>query len=156
MAKEKLEAKLVYSGSLSAGYNELYPLTKKVTTIGRLGDIKLLSDHMVYLGKGYSEFGITKYIRLSREHAKISIVGNKFVLADVGSLVGTYVNGQKLGSFQPDPWEERYCHSANYDSRRKPMIRERNKGKVVLREGDKITLGQEMYNTQHEFTFISK
>ena len=153
MAKEKLEAKLLYNGSLKEEYNPEYPLTKKVTTIGRLGDIQLQAEFVTYVGEGYDEIGASKYIRLSRKHAKISIVGKQFILEDVGSKVGTYLNGQKLGSFQPDTWKARFCHSADYYGKREPKIRERNRGKAILRDGDTITFGQEIYNNQHEFIF---
>jgi pSer/pThr/pTyr-binding forkhead associated (FHA) protein len=138
---------------LKEEYNPEYPLTKKVTTIGRLGDIQLQAEFVTYAGEGYDEDGSQKYIRLSRKHAKISIVGKQFILEDVGSMVGTYVNGQKLGSFQPDPWKARFCHSEDYYSKRKPQIIERNKGKAALKDGDRITFGQEMYDNQHEFIF---
>ena len=153
MANEKLEAKLIYNGSLKKGYNEEYPLTKEVTTIGRSGDIQLQTAFIEYVGESYDEIDMPKFIRLSRKHAEIRIVGKQFILEDVGSKAGTYVNGQKLGGFQPDHWKERFCHSADYYSKREPQIRERNKGKAALRDGDTITFGQEMFDDQHEFIF---
>jgi TM2 domain-containing membrane protein YozV len=57
-----------------------YPITNRMTTIGRENcDINLLQDHQV-----------------SRQHAKIEQRGDEFVLTDLDSTNGTFVNGARL------------------------------------------------------------
>jgi len=150
--EKKLKAKLVYNGSWNE-YEKEYFLTQNVTSIGRGGNIDLPFDSVEYIGEGYDEKGVGKIIRTSRNHAIILREGDKFILKDMGSKTGTYVNGIKIGEPQPDPWKVRFCHSENYYNEREPKIRERNKGKVTLNNGDIITLGKEMYADQHEFVF---
>jgi len=153
MSEEKLEARLVYNGTWSRAYEGEYPLTQDITTIGRSGDIQLSNDYVAYLGEGHEEIGVRKGISTSRNHAQIVRVEDQFVLVDLGSKTGTYVNGTKLGEFQPEPWKVRFCHSEDYYGHREPLIRERNIGTIFLSDGDVITLGQEMYGNRHEFVF---
>ena len=153
MTTKKLEARLVYNGYWKDGYNEEYHLTQNITAIGRLGDIELPYDSVEYIGEGHDEMGVQKAIRTSRSHAKILKEKDQYILEDVGSKTGTYVNGTKLGEPQTEPWKARFCHSKDYYNSREPQIRERNKGRIFLSDGDVITLGQEMYDNKHEFVF---
>lgn len=58
----------------------LYPLSETVTNIGRLSD-----NHLVI------EDG-----RVSRRHAQIRYINDRFVIFDLGSSGGTYVNNQRV------------------------------------------------------------
>lgn len=146
------EAKIIYNG-------KPFLLNKEVITIGREDGSDILlpdPDWVEYYGKGHDEVGVKKEIRTSRKHARILIECGNFIIEDVGSKVGTYVNGEKLGESQPESWEVRYCRSAgyyDYHNQREPKIRERNKGRKVLVDGDVITLGQEMYGELHKLVF---
>lgn len=154
MNSQNLQAKLVYNGSMNDEYLSEYLLVKDETTIGRMGDIELcVHDLVEYIGEGYDEKGVEKVMRVSRDHARILRNKERFVLEDMGSKTGTYVNGVKLGEPQPEPWKVRFCHSENYYTVREPQIRERNKGKAELKEGDIISLGQEMFGDKHQFIF---
>jgi pSer/pThr/pTyr-binding forkhead associated (FHA) protein len=56
------------------------PLDKLVTTIGRtLNNDLVLNDP-----------------RISRQHAKVSVIHNQFVLIDLDSSGGSYVNGNRV------------------------------------------------------------
>ena len=153
MSEKRLEARLIYNGLWKEAYKEVYLLTEDVTIIGRSGDIKLPYDSVGYIGEGHDEIGVHKEIRTSRSHARIVRKQDRYVLEDVGSKTGIYVNGNKLGEPQPEPWRVRFCHSEDYYSQREPRIRKRNEGKISLNDGDVITLGQEMYANKHEFVF---
>jgi hypothetical protein len=62
------------------GTEELFPLGFEPTSIGRHGDNEIiLPDNQV-----------------SRHHAEIVMQGGRWVLADLGSANGTYVNGERL------------------------------------------------------------
>jgi len=155
MNDKKLEARLVYNGNWKA-YRAEYPLVQDITTIGRLdhSDIVLPDDCVTYVGEGHDDVGFSIGIRTSRRHARIVREKDGFVLEDLGSKVGTFVNGIKLGEPQLEPWKVRFCHSADYYSKREPQIIERNKGRAILKDGDIITLGMEIYpHHKHEFVF---
>lgn len=157
MTDKKLEARLVYNGTWKEAYMEEYSLTEDETLIGRAGvsgrDVVIPHDSVDYTGEGYDEKGVSKCIRASRYHARIFREQDKFVFIDLGSKIGTYINGIKLGEPQPEPWRVRFCHSNDYYNDREPKIRERNKGRIILSDGDIITLGLEMYGNKHEFIF---
>lgn len=67
-------------GGKSGVVTELYPLLKKQTTIGR----SLECDIVLY----------DKHI--SSEHARIEKVKNRFIITDLNSINGTYVNNVKI------------------------------------------------------------
>lgn len=147
------EAKIIYvhNGALEKACE--YSLKEDITSIGRDGDIELLLDTVIYMGEGHDEIGVEKGIRTSREHARILREGNSFIIEDIGSKTGTYINGEKLGKPHNEPWKVRFCHSDDYYSIREPEIRQNNKGREVLNDGDIITLGQEMYGDRHKLIF---
>jgi len=64
---------------LIIGGNQLVPLTRSVTNIGRRLDNHLVIDDP----------------RVSRAHAQLRIVKNRYVLFDLNSSGGTFVNGQR-------------------------------------------------------------
>jgi|SRR3972149_1369790 len=154
-------AVLVYVGSRSSWHYKFkrisqneFPLDRDVVTIGRAGNIGLPEDDWVsYIGEGHDEIGVKKEIQTSRFHAQIVREVEMFFLEDMGSKVGTYVNGKKLGKPQEEPWKVRYCHSPDYYPVREPRIRENNKGRAELKHGDRISLGQEIYGDAYAFEF---
>jgi len=148
------KAQLIFIGTSTKYVSTIFPLEEDITTIGRAGDIELPDEDWIdYIGEGYNEVGVEKSIRTSRRHARILKQDGRFVLEDVGSKVGTYVNGNKLGNPQKESWKVRFCHSPNYYGEREPQIRENNKGSVELHDEDLISLGREMYEDAHLFRF---
>jgi len=151
-----LKARLVYSGSSPELYTREYNLDRDETFIGRAGHVLTPSEWLDYIGEGHGEKGKQKEISTSRMHARILREDGQFRIEDLGSLIGTYINGEKLGKEQAEPWKVRYCHSGDpkeYHNVRKPNIRNRNKGNTILNDRDVITLGQEMFGDSHQFTF---
>ncbi len=60
--------------------SQIYPLTKKTTTIGRkLGNDIVIQDPLI-----------------SREHAKITKTSQTYMLQDLNSTSGTYINQNKV------------------------------------------------------------
>ncbi|NIO44798.1 MAG: FHA domain-containing protein [Candidatus Aenigmarchaeota archaeon] len=151
------KVQLVHIGTSSRYETKVFPIKKDVTTIGRIGDIQLPREDWVhYLGEGHDEKGVKKVIQTSREHARILKQDGKFTIEDVGSKVGTYVNGKKLGKPQKEPWKTRFCHSDDYYTKREQQIREANKGSRKLHDGDEISFGREIYAYEHLFRFEVK
>jgi len=149
-----IKARLVHIGDSTRYETKVFPIDKDIITIGRLGDVELPSEDWVdYVGEGHDQVGVEKAIQTSREHARILRQDDKFVLEDVGSKVGTYVNGEKLGNPHKEPWKVRFCHSPDYYPVREPKIRENNRGSVEIHDEDIITLGEEMYQNAHAFRF---
>ena len=72
---------------------QIYPLEKSEMVIGRdLGNDIVISDSEV-----------------SRRHSRIFKQGNNYVIEDLGSTNGTFVNGQRLtGSYVLRPGENHY------------------------------------------------
>lgn len=60
--------------------NQVFPLTREVTLIGRR-----LTNHLVVDDR-----------RVSRMHAQIRSINNQFLLVDLNSTGGTFVNGEKI------------------------------------------------------------
>lgn len=60
--------------------NQVFPLTREVTLIGRR-----LTNHLVVDDR-----------RVSRMHAQIRSINNQFLLVDLKSTGGTFVNGEKI------------------------------------------------------------
>jgi hypothetical protein len=60
--------------------NQVYPLTQVVVNIGRRVDNNLVIDHP----------------SVSRIHAQLRAIDNHFVLFDLGSTGGTFVNGERI------------------------------------------------------------
>lgn len=60
--------------------NQVFPLVREVTLIGRR-----LTNHLVVDDR-----------RVSRMHAQIRIINEKFFVVDLNSTGGTFVNGQKI------------------------------------------------------------
>lgn len=60
--------------------NQVFPLTREVTLIGRR-----LTNHLVVDDR-----------RVSRMHAQIRSINNQFFLVDLNSTGGTFVNGEKI------------------------------------------------------------
>jgi len=138
-----LTARLVYVGTSTESFARDHVITG-ITTLGRCGKIEFPEDAVVYTREpDKTDCGI----RLSRNHARIFRKGRKFLLEDVGSLVGTYVNGKKIGKRQPRPLNERYR------SKDDEAVRARNQGSVELKSGDVIAFGIEMFNDKYKFRF---
>ncbi|MGQ9627799.1 MAG: Stp1/IreP family PP2C-type Ser/Thr phosphatase, partial [Anaerolineae bacterium] len=68
------------------GEQIFYPLDKDIVRIGRSSDNDLIID------ENYSGWET-----VSRRHAEIHRTGKRFILVDLGSLNGVYVNGQRTG-----------------------------------------------------------
>ncbi len=60
--------------------NEIFPLERAVTNIGRMPDNDLVFDDL----------------RVSRKHAQLRKIRGQFVLFDLGSTQGTFVNGEAV------------------------------------------------------------
>jgi len=67
-----------------------YGLEAPITTIGRDGAADILLDD----------------VTVSRRHVEVERVGNRYVVRDVGSLNGTYVNRGRIESAELDDGDE--------------------------------------------------
>ena len=78
--EEKQSTTSVMLADLLFNNGDHYSIHKKITTIGRSEGNDLIIDNL----------------RLSRQHARISIENGQIVLTDLGSMTGTFVNGNKI------------------------------------------------------------
>jgi pSer/pThr/pTyr-binding forkhead associated (FHA) protein len=67
-----------------------YGLEAPVTTIGRHGAADILLDD----------------VTVSRRHVEVERVGDRYVVRDVGSLNGTYLNRRRIESTELDDGDE--------------------------------------------------
>jgi pSer/pThr/pTyr-binding forkhead associated (FHA) protein len=74
----------------------------------------------VDLGRSLDNDIVVNDTYVSRKHARITLEGSDFAIEDLGTTNGTYVNGTNI----------------------------KGKGKVILKEGDEVKLGQ----TKFKFT----
>lgn len=77
---EKGQAILVVRGGDDEG--DHYPIRSQVTTLGRHPESDIVLDD----------------ITVSRRHSELRLVDGRYVVSDVGSLNGTYVNQQRIDS----------------------------------------------------------
>ncbi len=148
-----LRAKLQYIGDLKEFQAE-YPLEQEVTTIGRKdgSDIVLFPQSNPWFSTNLKN-GPTR-LAVSRKHAQIVREGGKFYIEDLGSLVGTYVNGKKIGECPlKEIYSKLYRHGGS-DSSLDDPIREKNRGKIKLENGDKIGLGEEIFSEKDRYQFV--
>ncbi len=148
-----LKAKLQYTGKLS-GFPLEYSIDKDITTIGRRDN----SDIILYPQEGVwfpvDLGGSPNKLATSRKHAQIIRESNDFYIEDVGSLVGTSVNGKKLGECPLKEIYTKFYNNYQPDSSGK-LIREKNRGKIKLKNGDKIVLGEQAFLKEY-YSFIFK
>ncbi len=144
-----LKAKLQYTGNLS-GFPLEYSVDKDIITIGREdgSDIVLYPQQSAWFPVNLGSY--PKKLATSRKHAQIIRESDGFFIEDMGSLVGTSVNGKKLGE---GPLKKIYQEF--YDPDSSEQIREKNKGKIKLKDGDKIILGEEAFLKEY-YSFIFK
>jgi len=58
-------------------------------------NIKIKNEE-TYIGRGELNNIIIKDLHVSRKHAKINVLDRNYVIEDLGSMNGTFVNGQKI------------------------------------------------------------
>ncbi len=75
-------AKILLKYMLRSAVGEI-ALDKELTTVGRKPDNDIVIDNQAVSG----------------HHASITVEGDKIVLEDLGSLNGTFVNGQKISKW---------------------------------------------------------
>jgi pSer/pThr/pTyr-binding forkhead associated (FHA) protein len=75
-----MERKEFPSAFLIIGGSRIYPITQQVIRIGRSLDNDLTLDHP----------------QVSRKHAELFYGQGSFFISDLGSLSGTFVNGEKI------------------------------------------------------------
>ena len=78
--EEKQSSASAALGDLIFNNGDHYSIHKKITTIGRSEGNDLIIDNL----------------RLSRRHARLSIENGQVVLTDLGSMAGTFVNGNRI------------------------------------------------------------
>lgn len=57
----------------------------------------LLVDEAYVIGRSRRCHMVVKHLLVSRQHARLERDGDRYVLMDIGSVNGTFVNGQPLG-----------------------------------------------------------
>ncbi|GAB4582038.1 MAG: hypothetical protein Fur0022_47900 [Anaerolineales bacterium] len=80
MAQEKTSDEIPASAFLIVNGAEVFPLKKKIITIGRMADNDLVISE----------------VRISRYHAQLRAVNGRYMLVDLQSTGGTSVNGEKV------------------------------------------------------------
>ena len=75
------------NASLIVGGNQGFPLEKDIVNIGRHSDNDLVLDNL----------------QISRHHVQLRAINHRYVIFDVGSTGGTFLNGKKIAkaSLQP-------------------------------------------------------
>lgn len=146
-----LTAKLDYTGKLDFLLSKEYIIDKNVTTIGRSkdSDIILHPTNNVYFSVDLG--GKPMQLPILGNHARIIKEGDNFYIEDLGSLVGTSVNGRKLGS---GPLKQTYRKFYDGTESCAEKIREKNKGIIKLKNKDKITLGEGIFKDKNLYSFI--
>jgi pSer/pThr/pTyr-binding forkhead associated (FHA) protein len=80
MAQEKNNDEIPTNAFLIVNGAEVYPLKKKIVTIGRMQDNDL----------------VIQEVRISRYHAQLRASKGQYLLVDLQSTGGTSVNGEKI------------------------------------------------------------
>lgn len=146
-----LTAKLEYTGKLDFLLSKEYIIDKDVKTIGRSenSDIILHPTSNVYFSVDLGRKPIQ--LPILRNHARIIKERNNFYVEDLGSLVGTFVNGRKLGEGSLKQIYKEFYDGTDSCAEK---IREKNKGIIKLKNKDKITLGEGIFKEKNLYSFI--
>ena len=78
-----------------------------------------LEGDQIDIGRDSTNEIVINDAEISRRHARLTFQGGKYVLEDLGSTNGTFVNGQRLaGTARLEGWRSRFVRRADRDDLR--------------------------------------